>query len=209
MGNQQATDAELGWLAGIIDGEGWLGMSIETEHWYRVGQNTRQKSIKVEIKVVNCDPLIIYRTAEIMAKLGVTLYIRQAGTEQRLKKNHALAYEVSIKRMAPVQRIITAIRPHLTGTKAERSDLILQFIALRQANPGIPNPAYANGGKGRKGPGTIRPYTDQELTLVEQCRKLQSRKGASETTRATGEAMLAEMKARIARLREQDNAEMI
>ena len=77
MGNQQATDAELGWLAGIIDGEGWLGVSLETEHWYREGKNTRQQSIKVEIKVVNCDPEIVVKTAQIMQKLGVNPYIRQ------------------------------------------------------------------------------------------------------------------------------------
>lgn len=197
MDNPQATDAELGWLAGIIDGEGWLGMSIETEHWYRIGQNTRQKSIKVEIKVTNCDPEIVVKTAQIMQKLGVNPYIRQPKVE--LKANHKIHYEASTKRMAPVQRILQAIRPYLVGSKAERADLILRFIELRQANPGVPNPAYADGATGRKGPRTIRPYTAEELDLVEQCRALQSRKGASETTRATGAAMLEQMRNRIAK----------
>lgn len=207
MGNQQATDAEIGWLAGIIDGEGWLGMSVETEHWYRVGYNTRQKSIKVEIKVTNCDPAVVYKTAEIIQKLGVNPYIRAQGAAT--KPNHRQAYEVSVKRLATVKHVLNIVRPYLIGTKAERADLILRFIELRQSNPGIPNPHYADGGKGKKGPGTIRPYTTEELEIVEQCRALQSRKGASETTRATGEAMLAQMKANIARLRKQDNAEMI
>ena len=206
MGNQQATDAELGWLAGIIDGEGWLGMSVETEHWYRVDKNTRQHSVKVEIKVTNCDPAIVYRTAEILLKLGINPYIRKQGVA--LKPNHAQPYEVSIKRMAPVQLALTAIRPHLTGTKAERADIIQSFILLRQHNPGVPNPSYADGQKGRRGPRTIRPYTAQEIALVERCRALQSRKGAPETTRATGEAILAEMKAKIASLKT-DDAEMI
>ncbi len=206
MGNQQATDAELGWLAGIIDGEGWLGMSVETEHWYRVDKHTRQHSVKVEIKVTNCDPAIVYRTAEILLKLGVNPYIRQQGGT--LKPNHAQPYEVSIKRMAPVQHVLTAVRPNLVGTKAKRADIIQEFILLRQSNPGVPNPAYADGQKGRRGPRTIRPYTSQEIALVEQCRALQSRKGASETTRATGEAIIAEMKARIVGLKA-DDAEMI
>lgn len=200
MGNQQATDIELGWLAGIIDGEGWLGVSIETEHWYRVDKHTREKSIKVEVKVVNTDPAIVVRTAEIMRKIGVNPYLRHGN--RTLKKTPV--YEVSIKRLAPVQRLLLVIRDHLVGTKQQRADLILRFIELRQNNPGIPNPAYANGQKGRKGPGVIRPYTEEELTLVEQCRALQARSGASETTRAAGAAILAEMKAKVARL-EPDN----
>lgn len=204
MGNQQATDAEIGWLAGIVDGEGWLGMSVETEHWYRQGFNTRQKSIKVEIKIVNCDPEIVAKTALVMQKVGVNPYIRTPKVE--LKVNHKQHYEASIKRMAPVQKLLLVLLPHLVGSKHERAVLILRFIELRQRNPGVPNPAYANNAKGNHGPRTIRPYTDEELTLVEQCRALQSRKGASETTRANGEAMLQQMRENIAHLREQQSA---
>lgn len=206
MGNQQATDAELGWLAGIIDGEGWLGMSVETEHWYRAGYNTRQKSIKVEVKIPNCDRAIVEKSAEILTKLDVNPHIRTCGHAPN--GNNRQAYEVSIKRMKSVRHILETVRPYLCGTKAERADLILRFIELRQTNPGMPNPAYADGKKA-KGPRTIRPYTEEELTLVERCRALQSRKGASETTRATGAAIVQEMKAHIARLRKQHNAEMI
>ncbi len=195
MDNPQVTDIELGWLAGIIDGEGWLGVSLETEHWYREGMNTRQKSIKVEIKIVNCDPAIVERTATIIRKLGINPYMRH-GNRSQMKRP---IYEVSTKRMVSVQRLLVALRDHLTGSKQQRADLILRFIHLRQTNPGTPNPAYANGARGRHGPGTIRPYTVEELELIEQCRALQDRSGSSETTRATGEATLREMKARVAR----------
>jgi hypothetical protein len=195
MGNQQATDAELGWLAGIIDGEGYLGMNVESEHNYRPTHHTRQHSIKIEIKVTNCDPEIVVKTAQIMQKLGVNPYIRQPAVD--LKPNHKVHYEASIKRMAPVKRVLEAIRPYLVGSKAERADIILRFIQLRSDNPGIANPAYADNAKGRRGPRTIKPYSDEELRLVDQCRALQSRKGASEATRANGAAILLAMKQRI------------
>jgi hypothetical protein len=195
MDDQQATDIEIGWLAGIIDGEGWIGMSLETEHFYRKGYNTRQKSVKVEIKVVNTDPAIIVQTAMIMRKLGVNPYLRSSSRTGEKRD----VYEASIKRMAPVQRVLQVIQPHLVGTKQQRANIMLQFIELRQTNPGVPNPAYANGAKGRHGPGTIRPYTVEELELVEQCRALQARSGASETTRAASAAILAAMKTKVAR----------
>ena len=198
MGNQQATDAELGWLAGIIDGEGYLGMNLESEHSYRETHQTRQYNIKVEIKVTNCDPEIVVRTAQIMHKLGVNPYIRQPAVVD-LKPNHNIHYEASIKRMAPVKVVLEAIRPYLVGTKQERADIILRFIQLRTDNPGVENPAYADNATGRHGPRTIKPYSDEELRLVDQCRALQSRKGASETTRANGAAILRAMKDRIVR----------
>lgn len=198
MDNPQATLAELGWLAGIIDGEGWLGLSLESEHWIRRTENTRQMAIKVEIKVTNCDPEVIVKTAQILQKLGVNAYIRQP-TVKNLRANHKVHYEVATKRMTTVQKVLLAVRPYLVGSKAERADILLRFIELRQTNPGAPNPAYAGGASGRHGPRTIRPYTTEELDLVERCRALQSRKGASETTRANGDALLQQMKSRIAR----------
>jgi hypothetical protein len=200
MGNQQATDAELGWLAGIIDGEGYLGMSLESEHNYREGYQTRQHSIKVEIKVVNCDPEIVVKTAQVMQKLGVNPYIRQPAVE--LKVNHKVHYEASIKRMAPVKRVLEAVLPYLVGSKLERANIILRFIQLRTDNPGVVNPAYADNAKGRHGPRVIKPYSTEELELVDQCRALQSRKGASEITRATGAAILQQMKQRVVKLQE-------
>ncbi len=196
MANQQVTDIELGWLAGIVDGEGWVGVTVQTEHWFRQGLNTRQKSIKVEFAVSNCDPAIVERTTMIIRKLGLNPYVRHGN---RTRETRRPIYIVSIKQMVSVQKLLMVLRDHLTGSKQQRADLILQFIHLRQTNPGIPNPSYANGAKGAHGPGTIRPYTVEELELIEQCRALQDRSGTSEATRATGEATLRDMKARAAR----------
>lgn len=196
MGNQQATDFEIGWFAGIVDGEGWLGMSLETEHWYREGKHTRQKSIKVELKIPNCDPAIIEKSAMIMRKLGINPYLRTVAQQKGMKRP---VYEVSTKRMTALETVLPPIRDYLTGSKQQRTDLILRFIHLRKHNPGAPNPAYADGRTGRYGPRTIRPYTVEELELAEQCRVLQDRSGASETTRATAEAVLREMKERAVR----------
>ncbi len=197
MGNQQATDIEIGWLAGIVDGEGWLGMTVQTEHWYRVGFQTRQKSIKVELQIVNCDPAIIERSASILRKLGINPYLRHGNRNAPATKRPI--YQVSTKHMVSVERVLLILRDHLTGTKQLRADLLLQFIHLRKTNPGAPNPAYADGSPGRKGPRTIRPYTVEELEIVERCRALQDRSGASEATRENAAATLHQMKERVAR----------
>ena len=198
MDNPQVTDGELGWLAGIIDGDGWVGMTVETEHWYRVGYNSRQKSIKVEVRITNTDKRIVDQAAEIMRKLKVNPYLRQQGKT----KSGRQIYDVSTKRMKSVAMILTPIVEYLAGTKQDRARLVLQFIEKRKTNPGLPNPAYANGQTGRRGPRTIRPYTDEEINIVEQCLALQTRKGSSETTRKARRRDLQNMRRKYRQLSE-------
>lgn len=178
MDNQQATQAELGWLAGIIDGEGWIGFTVTYDHRGEGKSNRNKRTVKTEIKVVNCDKAIIERTADIFRKLGVNPFLRQARTTTRQRA----VYECACKHMTGTEKILQPILEHLTGNKQERAILLLRFIDLRRSNPGNPNPAYADGAGGRKGPRTLKAYSDEEMQIVEACRALQAW-GASETTR--------------------------
>ena len=180
MRDQQATDFEIGWLAGIADGEGYIGFSIEYKKSGAQIARERLVHVRPEFRVTNTDPVIVDRVVTIMQILGVNAYRRTLKLQPRRK----LAHECSCKHMTGVEKILRPIHEHLTGNKQERSAIILEFIALRRDNPGIPNPVYANGVRGRHGPRTIRPYTDHELALIEACRELQSA-GASETIRET------------------------
>jgi hypothetical protein len=181
MDNQQATDAEIGWLAGIIDGEGWLGMTVSHE-WGHSSYGLKRPRIivKCELKITNCDAAIIERSALIIAKLGVNPYRR---THKKSSVTRRPVHEAAFKHMAGMQKVLPVLLPHLTGIKRQRAELILRFIALRQANPGIPRPGFDTV-CGKRGPRTIRPYSDEELAVIEACRDLQSA-GASETTRET------------------------
>ncbi len=188
MDNQQATDLEIGWLAGIIDGEGWLGFSVTQDKRPGVGDYRRGICVKTELKITNCDEAIIERATGILQKLGVNPYRR---THKQLGVGRRPVHECAIKHMASIERVLPTMQPHLTGNKQQRAAIMLRFITLRKVNPGFPNPNYSKseirpGKPGRQGPGRIKPYTADELTLIEQCRDLQSR-GASETTRENRE----------------------
>ncbi len=180
MGNQHATDFEIGWLAGIADGEGWIGFSIEYKQSGAKSPRGRLVKVRPEFRINNTDPVIIDRAIEILQKIGINPYRRTSKTSLRRR----LIHECSCKHMVGVEKILLALHEQLTGNKQERASLILEFIQLRRENPGIENPIYADGGKGQRGPRHIRPYTEQELALVEACRALQN-PGASETTRET------------------------
>lgn len=180
MADQQATDFEIGWLAGIADGEGYIGFSVTYAKSNAKEPRGPLVNVKPEFRIINTDPAIIDKAVEIMRIIGVNPYRRT----QKPLPNRRVPHECSCKHMVGVEKILLAIHENLTGNKQERSAIILEFIAMRRENPGIPNPVYAGGVRGRHGPRTIRPYTEQEMALIEACRALQCA-GASETIRET------------------------
>ena len=120
-----------GWLAGIIDGEGTVSLSISRR---------RQNMIRTTPKVIiaNTDEGIIQRTIEALATVGVGHYIR---TERR-PPGHVLG--VPVAKFLPVMTIevsgfdrvatlLNAVQPFLAGAKLERARLLLKFISERLA----------------------------------------------------------------------------
>lgn len=170
MGNQQATQSELGWLAGIIDGEGYLGMIISSDKRAYEGA-----MIDVQLHICNTDEAIILKAQEIFRKLGVNPYIRVS----KMTKSKKDVFKIQIKHFAKLKRVLEVLHPYLTGNKQERAGYVMQFIDLRMSNEGVRNP---NIGNGKRGCGRVKPYTEEELELYDRCRPLQER-GASETTR--------------------------
>lgn len=190
MDNQQVTLIELGWLAGIFDGESWIGFTLNGLSQGIDVQNRQGATVKVEIKINNTDPLIVQRTAEIFRKLGVEAYVREVKPSDSVKNR---VFEVSTKHMKTVELLLKQLQPYLVGEKKERASLMLRFIELRRDAPGVENPAYANGRKGRHGPRTLKPYTEEEIAIIERCRELQVR-GTSETTRERRNAAVDNLK---------------
>lgn len=179
MDNQQATEYELGWIAGIVDGEGWLGFTVFTDP-----RRINGTQVKCELRIVNTDPEIIAKSEKIFRKMGINPYLRirmQNGINRPI-------HECATKNMTNLMKILPTIEPYLVGNKKHRARLIMEFINLRKKNDGLDNPNYTGMGQ-RK----IFPYTERELSLVEQCRALQAT-GASETTREKRDAVMQKLK---------------
>ena len=171
MGNQQITREEIGWLAGIIDGEGYLGMSTT----YDKRRSQPNPNIVICLHVSNTDEEIVLKSQGILRKLGVNPYIRATKANAQIKKDQ---YRVQIKHMAKLKKILLPLLPHLTGNKQERARLVLEFIELRKQDKYVW--VAPNNDSNRSGP--IKPYTDRELEIFKLCSSLQKR-GISETQR--------------------------
>lgn len=161
MGNQQATATELGWLAGIIDGEGYLGLSVSKN----LTIENKASFITPMMHICNTEEKIVLKTSEILQKLGIKTYCRVQNYTYNDKGK--VVYKVQTKRQKSLIVLLENIGEYLTGNKYRRGKLILEFCQSRQNQRKI-NPSA--------------PYNDRELEIVEQCLPLQ-RAGASETIR--------------------------
>lgn len=120
MGNQQATDAEIGWLAGIIDGEGHIGIAMQNK--------SVSQSVTVDLQIVNTDFELIDKVVAIMRKLNVNPHIRDRVHQKATWSTNRI---VSLRKFAHVKRILDAVKDHLTGLKREKADMILALIESR------------------------------------------------------------------------------
>lgn len=161
MGNQQVTQYEIGWLAGFVDGEGYIGIS-------QYKTRRRKTSYSCAIQVSNTDEKMILKAQQIVQKIGVNPYIRTHGYGERNKKKSKIVYVLVVHRMGKIIPILEAINPYLTGLKKERADLVLEYCKSRM-NSYVPGSHY-------------NVITERESQIIELCIAKQKR-GTSETTR--------------------------
>lgn len=133
MGNQQATMTDIGWLAGIIDGEGHLGLSYQNKN--------RCTTIKFDLSVVNTDFAITDKVVRILRDLGVNPYVRD---RVHIKSQWATNRIVTVGKMIHIERVLFAVLPSLTGIKHEKANLMLALIESRKNKQRRPYDAHEN-----------------------------------------------------------------
>lgn len=194
MDNQQTSLTDLAWLAGIIDGEAWVGFSLAKDDR---SKNRRTVVVKTEIKIPNTDKEIIAKCYRIWKQIGVNPYYRE--TSYKVKSYRKPVYEVATKNMTGVQKMINAVLPFLTGNKLERAHLMLEFIKSRQVAGKIEIPDERYSGDGPRS--LVAPYSDREVEIVVKCRELQSN-GVSTTARENLDKTVLDFKIRNQRYKE-------
>lgn len=120
MDNQQATELEIGWLAGIYDGEGYIGFTR---------QNAKKvRSIRPDIQLVNCDPDVILKTKRILNMIGINPYIRERVHNKKLWSRN---YILSMSKFSHVKKFIDTLGHLLTGEKKKRAELMIKLVNSR------------------------------------------------------------------------------
>lgn len=134
MGNQQERfDLELSWLAGIIEGEGWISLSMikslkKTGKYYA--------AFTGNIGMTNTDYLIVNKVEEIFNKLEFKYRLQERpahvgkdGGNRKAKK------EISVYSRQYVIKLINHIVPYMIGEKKNRALKLLEFYKIRESKP--------------------------------------------------------------------------
>lgn len=132
------TEAELAWIAGHFDGDGWIGLMRARR------TNSRHLRYTAAVMVVTTSDRIATEVARVFDALQlkhspqfIAPHVGSDGSPRRAKWNLAIRSNTGTK------RFLTAIRPYLIE-KGHCADLVLDYIEWREAQPTRPGGAKTN-----------------------------------------------------------------
>lgn len=171
MDNQQGTpsEAEIAWLAGIIEGEGSIQLGAWKVNEGDAGKNLRLRSY---IIIYNTDAGIIRKAVDIINRMGINPYMSERPQKPMLKASGEGYYKsvepmlkVMVKNLNDIDKLLTRLRPWLFGNKAPRADLMLEYVSKRKARIAAANGNYRV------------PYGMEEMEVIDRFYRTLTRKG--------------------------------
>ena len=134
MGNQQERfDLDLSWLAGIIEGEGWISLAL-IKSLKRNGKY--YPAFTGNIGMTNTDFILIDKVESIFKVLELKYryqerpaHVGKDGATRKAKK------EISVYSKQYVEKLGNAILPYMHGQKRDRVIKLFEFYRIRESKP--------------------------------------------------------------------------
>jgi len=123
---KEPTPVELSWLAGLIDGDGCICLTVS--------ERTDAKTLRIYPRVIIAmahDKAWIEPVTDILGRLGATYYTRTYIPPDK----RAAQTAVTVTRKKHVQTVIDAIRPY-TVLKKEQVRLMGKYLKMKYSWPG-------------------------------------------------------------------------
>lgn len=146
MGNQQERfEIELSWLAGIIEGEGWISLVVyKNRQRYHQDKDNFTLAFTPNIGMVNCDLVIVDKVKSIfdMLEIKYRYQLKKAyiGKDNISRKEKG---EISVISQKNIRILANSIIPYMIGEKKNRLMKVLEFLDLRASKPRSgPNSKY-------------------------------------------------------------------
>lgn len=127
--NQQERLSSLYWLAGFLEGEGWITFAIQNQRKTRRGK-TR---IIPRIGVLNTEYVFIERAKTILTSLGIGCYIHERENGCERNPIHRSVKSLEINGVKRVSKLLIQILPFMTegARKKEVGKLVLEYCQRR------------------------------------------------------------------------------
>lgn len=180
--NQQATEIEKAWLAGIIDGEGCIRLNPYRPHGDKL-------YYQPAVYIYNTCPIMMDKVIQILDRLG-TGHLTQTKFPDKYRGNRRPAIAVTVWGHKRVSKLLLALMPYLVCKKAEAL-VLYRFCDSRLKAP-------------KPSPHKNSPYTPEELTAFWKLKEIKQFRHLREHTpdSATVEKMCSELNSDIKRVAE-------
>lgn len=133
-----ATEAELGWFAGMLEGEGCIT-------FFKQARKNGKFNIICGVQITNTDIVIIDKLVEILNKCDLSWYIRN---KKIYSKNHTQCFYIECRQQEMLRKSLEIFIPFMYGQKKSKARLVLEYLNKRIGK-------YGN-----------IPYTSDEISMI-------------------------------------------
>lgn len=155
--------SQRAWLAGFIDGDGFIGITFQ-----------RKKANKQQSSTPRYHPFLIITNRNKKAILHIKNIIGEGRIYQfRRKSNtsHSPIFQYKLSKMEALANLLEKIKPYLK-IKHLQCDLLLRYIKIRQKRPIVT-------GKGSRG---VTSFSAEEEAIYQKLLFLNKRGGSNEAS---------------------------
>lgn len=157
------TERQLGWLAGIWDGEGSITV-------FKYAEKNGAIKYCPTICAVNTDLTIINEVQKLADLLGINFHLMERKIPKSKRDKHSISYQLITRKMSYIKKFLEIITPYLISKKAQ-AELVLRFVNKRLAKLEI-----------NKGSNAKSRYSEDEIEISKNIRELNKRGPNSPTT---------------------------
>lgn len=119
----KSTEGSLAWLAGIIDGEGSIGLHAKVDH----RGVKREPYYRARLRIVSADKRIVLETARIFREcVHIDVKIGYDGRKTSRRRPH-IYYSINVTRLETLLIALSTLVPYLISKK-EEALLLLEFL---------------------------------------------------------------------------------
>lgn len=151
----------LAWLAGFIDGEGTISLSIAR----------KTQTVRASVSIPNTNLRNIHRAEVLIAAIVGHRFRIGTSTKAKARVGRRPCYSINIGAHADIEMLLSAIGPYTVG-KSRHLDLMLEFL---KTAPGSQNRSYLDRLYGRDPSRRPRRYDARHYDMVKRMQALNKR----------------------------------
>ena len=120
-----ATEAELGWFAGMLEGEGCISFFKQA----RSQKKGNGSDIICGLQITNTDINLINKLVDILKKSELSWFLRN---KKVYSTKHAECFYIECRQQGMIIKSLELLLPYMYGNKKSKGQLVLDYLLKRR-----------------------------------------------------------------------------